>query len=254
MDKQYFQEYYQLERSHWWFQARLIILERFIKKEINQLHSGKKLKILNVGVATGATTEMLQKIGDVTSVEYDSDCCVFLNENVGISAINASFTALPFSDKEFDIVCAFDVLEHIVEHDIAVSEMKRVLNHNGLYIITVPAFQFLWNAHDEINHHIRRYQLKQISNLLFQNNLKIDYKTYFNFWLFFPIVIARLGMKLLPSKNNAESSGSDFEVMNSSKILNAFFYRTFLSESLFIKYKIKLPVGLSILIKGRNIA
>ena len=92
MDKKFYQEYYTLEREGWWFKARLSILESHCKK----LKIDSKISILNVGAATGATSEMLSKFGEVTSLEYDKYCCEFLKEKTGIEAINASLTELPF--------------------------------------------------------------------------------------------------------------------------------------------------------------
>ena len=55
MDRQFFKEYYFLERSHWWFLGRLMILERMIKKhDVKEMTCN--LKILNIGAATGATS------------------------------------------------------------------------------------------------------------------------------------------------------------------------------------------------------
>ncbi len=254
MDKLYFQEYYYLERSHWWFKARLRMLENLIVKSVLPKRvSQSKLRILNVGVATGATTQMLQKYGEVTSVEYDIHCCRFLLEKVGITAINASLTDLPFEKESFDLVCAFDVIEHIEDDKKALEEIHRVLIKNGVYFITVPAFDLLWSKHDEVNHHIRRYRLSKLSGLILNNNLTINYSSYFNFWLFFPIASVRILLNLIPRREKENSSGSDFEVMSSSRSINKILYAVFISETFFLNNRVKLPVGLSILILGSKI-
>ena len=77
---------------------------------------------------------MLSKFGEVTSLEYDKYCCEFLKEKTGIEAINASLTELPFSDNSFDLVCAFDVIEHIEDHEKAVDEIFRVLKPKAKYL------------------------------------------------------------------------------------------------------------------------
>jgi SAM-dependent methyltransferase len=251
MDKSFFQEYYTLERSHWWFKARLKILENLVVKIIlPKTKPQAGLRILNVGVATGATTQMLQKYGEVTSVEYDAFCCSFLLEKTGIAAINGSLTELPFANESFDLICAFDVIEHIENDKKAVEEIHRVLTKEGMYFITVPAFQLLWGKHDEVNHHMRRYKLPQLINMARNANLSIFYATYFNFWLFFPIAGVKMIMNLVPRKKKEDTSGSDFEMMKSSNMLNNLFYSIFLSESVFLNKKIKFPVGISILLLG----
>jgi 16S rRNA A1518/A1519 N6-dimethyltransferase RsmA/KsgA/DIM1 with predicted DNA glycosylase/AP lyase activity len=79
MEKGYYTYYFNLEREHWWFQAR----NKIIFSQIEQIYQVKKspLNILNVGVATGATSQLLSKFGKVTSVEYDQDCIDFVKSS-----------------------------------------------------------------------------------------------------------------------------------------------------------------------------
>ena len=246
MDHKFYQEYYKLEREGWWFKARLSILESYCKKIINH----PEMRILNVGAATGATSEMLSKFGEVTSLEYDEFCCKFLKEKTGIEAVNASLTDLPFEDDSYDIICAFDVIEHIEEDSKAIEEIYRVLRPKGKYFLTVPAFQSLWSNHDVINHHFRRYRKNQINKLIVNKKLKIDDSTYFNFWLFIPISIVRFILNNISRKKDSDSTGSDNEIMQSSKIVNEILYRIFYSEKFLLKLNIKFPFGVSILTIG----
>jgi SAM-dependent methyltransferase len=246
MDHKFYQEYYKLEREGWWFKARLSILESYCKKIINR----PEMRILNVGAATGATSEMLSKFGEVTSLEYDEFCCKFLKEKTGIEAVNASLTDLPFEDDSYDIICAFDVIEHIEEDSKAIEEIYRVLRPKGKYFLTVPAFQSLWSNHDVINHHFRRYRKNQINKLIVNKKLKIDDSTYFNFWLFIPISIVRFILNNISRKKDSDSTGSDNEIMQSSKIVNEILYRIFYSEKFLLKLNIKFPFGVSILTIG----
>ena len=231
MDQKFYQEYYKLEREGWWFKARLSILENYCQAII----TNPDMKILNVGAATGATSEMLSKYGKVTSLEYDEFCCKFLKEKTGIEAINASLTELPFENNSYDMICAFDVIEHIENDNKAVEEIYRVLKPKGKYFITVPAFQSLWSNHDVVNHHFRRYKKKQLNKLIESTNLKIDHSTYFNFWLFIPISITRFILNNIPRKKDSNLSGSDNEILQSSNIINRILYRISLNEKLCIK-------------------
>ncbi|MDG1756451.1 MAG: class I SAM-dependent methyltransferase [Bacteroidia bacterium] len=246
MDQKFYQEYYKLEREGWWFKARLSILENYCQAII----TNPDMKILNVGAATGATSEMLSKYGKVTSLEYDEFCCKFLKEKTGIEAINASLTELPFENNSYDMICAFDVIEHIENDNKAVEEIYRVLKPKGKYFITVPAFQSLWSNHDVVNHHFRRYKKKQLNKLIESTNLKIDHSTYFNFWLFIPISITRFILNNIPRKKDSNLSGSDNEILQSSNIINRILYRIFHSEKFLLRINIKFPFGISILTIG----
>ena len=78
MDINYYKEYATLERQHWWFKVRGKIISRLISASI-QNKENKRLTILNIGAATGKTSELLSKFGTVTSLEYDQDCCNYAN-------------------------------------------------------------------------------------------------------------------------------------------------------------------------------
>lgn len=245
MEKNYYKEYAKLETTHWWFTARINILKSAISKLIEK-NKKSDLKILNVGVASGETSRMLEKFGNVTSVEYDKDCCEYLRSVGGIDVIEASLTDLPFEDNTFDMVCAFDVIEHIEDDQLAMSEIYRVLKPGGQSILTVPAYQFLWSEHDEINFHFRRYTSSQLKHLV-KNKLEVDYISYFNFFLFPPIAFARLIGKLSGLRKSKDKElKSDFSYYDQSSIINKVFYSIFNAEK-FLIGKVSFPFGVSIL-------
>lgn len=249
MEKNYYKEYYHLERSHWWFLARADIL----MTHISQIFQDRKdLKILNIGAATGRSSELLTQFGDVMSVEYDKNCYDFVKNTLDIPIVNGSILDLPFEDEQFDLVCAFDVIEHVIDDHLAVSEMRRVCKKNGVMCVTVPAFMFLWSEHDMVNHHYRRYTSAILRGVFGKTDTNI-FHSYFNFWLFFPIAVFRLIAKVLPAKkkSNQEETGSDFGAFN-NHFLNTLFYRIFRSENFLLKRFINLPVGISILSSWRK--
>ncbi|MCP1385012.1 class I SAM-dependent methyltransferase [Runella salmonicolor] len=244
MNQEYYKQYYHIEREHWWFVVRNQIIINHLKQA---LPAQRPLKILNVGVATGHSSELLGVFGGVKSVEYDLECYAFTKANVPIDLIQGSILELPFDDETYDLVCAFDVIEHVEEHQLAVDEMKRVCKPNGLVCVTVPAFMFLWNQHDDVNHHVRRYTMAELGEL-FKKSGKIVFSSYFNFWLFFPIAFFRLLSKLLPlHQQKIEDAGSDFTVMN-GPVFQKIFGRIFKTEDWLIQKKIKLFVGVSALL------
>ena len=237
MDKQY----YKLEREHWWFLARKEILKSIIKRKINTY---KPLRILNIGTATGAGTIMLQEFGEVTSIEYDSDCCKFLNNELHILTQEGSITDLQFEDNSFDLVCAFDVIEHVEDDTLAASEMLRVCKKDGFVIATVPAFMLLWSEHDVINHHFRRYKLNAFRNLFKVDDDNVVVKSYFNFFFFIPIALIRIIMWPFQKNKTKTNATSDFERFKTGR-LNTLLYHIFLIEKTLLKY-FRLPFGVSI--------
>ncbi|MFD2908593.1 class I SAM-dependent methyltransferase [Flavobacterium ardleyense] len=248
MEHDYYKEYYELERNHWWFVAREGILSNYIHRLIEQGKlSSKDLKILNVGCGPGRSSEYLSKFGKVTSIEYDEFCCEFASKKTGLEIINGSITELPFEDNSFDLVCAFDVVEHVEDDQLAVKELKRVTKKGAFVLITVPAFMDLWSHHDVINHHFKRYKIKEV-NLLFDtiNDGNKVFDTYFNSLLFLPIYFFRKVSNFLKLGQKRKGSGSDFEAFKPG-VLNRILYKIMYFESSVINRKIRFPFGVSIL-------
>lgn len=240
MDKNYYIEYYDLERNNWWFKARLEILKSIINQKTKNNH--KPLKILNIGVATGATSVMLEEFGSVKSVEFDTDCYNFVKERLNIDLEQGSILDLQFTDNCFDLVCAFDVIEHVEDDKLAASEMLRVCKPNGLVFATVPAFMSLWSQHDVVNHHFKRYKLNTFKGLFGSNTLVKA--TYFNSSLFVPIYMVRSLANAFPKLFKREGSGSDFDMFKSG-ILNSIFYAIFILEKPLLLLGLNFPFGVS---------
>lgn len=247
MEKEYYKEYFINERKHWWYRVREEIIKEVLTKQINNHFTDKKkIKILNVGCATGRTTQFLKSFGDVVSLEYDLDCINFLYHKTGIQAIHGSVLNLPFENSTFDIVCAFDVIEHVFDDKKAFLEMRRVLNIDGIILITVPAFNFMWSEHDVINHHFRRYTKKDLKKIIqFNKNSKIF---YFNSILSIPIMVYRI---LFRYKINNDNHKSDFNKFNNF-ILDFIFTIVFKIDLFLIKISIYPIFGSSIFAIFKN--
>jgi ubiquinone/menaquinone biosynthesis C-methylase UbiE len=237
MQRDYYYQYFHLERNNWWFLVRFKIIRQTIKKYV---YKGTPLKILNIGVATGAGSDMLSVFGNVISSEYDEETCQFLRDELKIDVTQASVTALPFADNTFDLVCAFDVIEHVEDDIQAYAEMKRVCKNGGHIAVTVPAFMMMWSGHDVINHHFRRYKKEGILKLLSHHHLKTKYSSYFNTILFLPVLLIRLA-KNAQGKN--EIPQSDFQT-NTHPWINTTL-KTIFSVELFLLKLVSLPFGVS---------
>jgi len=246
MNSDYLQKYYHYERHHWWFSIREKIIRQLLD---TSLPTGRRLNILNAGAATGRSSQMLMQYGEVISLEKDHDTCVFLRENLKINVVEGDLELLPFENESFDVICIFDVIEHVAQQELAVSELYRVCKTGGVIYCSVPAFSFLWSDHDEINHHKRRYTRKTITSVL-EKKFTLEYSTYFNMFLFLPIWFSRVVLQRLKRPQKAVS---DFE---SSRLLNSpFFFGIFRSifsvELLLLRY-FTLPVGVSILLRAKK--
>jgi SAM-dependent methyltransferase len=75
----------------------------------------------------------------------------------------------PFKEASFDSILSFEVLEHVEDLDLMISEMARVLKKNGKLLITTP---FIWNLHEE-PYDFRRLTPYGLINIFEKNNFKI---------------------------------------------------------------------------------
>jgi SAM-dependent methyltransferase len=96
-----------------------------------------------------------------------------LNARGGI-AVPGEIDSLPFGDREFDLVCAFDVIEHARDDQRVFEEMSRVLKDDGVLIFSVPLHAELWTKFDDIVGHARRYDPPDLLAILSRNRLALE--------------------------------------------------------------------------------
>lgn len=238
MEKSYYKNYFILEKTHWLFRVRRNIFLYFIKK-----YSLNGSKIFDFGCGSGYLMGELQKTGyDGYGVDFEKEA-IEHGLSSGIKNLTlGSGDKIERPDKSFDMVTAFDVLEHLENERPVVEELARVLKPGGKMIITVPAYMWLWGVQDEVSHHFRRYTVGSLVKV-FKNftELRIIRKTYFVTFLFPAIAVVRLISSWFRIKNRK----SDFEISN--PVLDAIFYFIFNLEFYFLKF-ISFPFGVSILL------
>ena len=159
-----------------------------------------------------------------------------MQDNLNINIYHGTFESFTETER-YDLVTCFDVLEHIADDGKALSKMEALVNDKGFLILTVPAYMFLWNRHDEINHHYRRYGRKELIKKI-PRSFVIRKVSYFN-TLLFPMAILD---KLLLARNRRSYSLGD-----PNKLVNGILYRIFSIEKSILRFT-DLPFGVSILL------
>lgn len=132
--------------DYWWYRARTELLQAALGDFL-----GTPRRLLDVGSADGPSVAWMR--GDHERFAMDLD-------PRGLTPgrdVCASALALPFSDGSFDVVGAFDVIEHCEPEKRAVAELARVLAPGGRLLVSVPAYQWAWSDHDVRAGHHRRY-------------------------------------------------------------------------------------------------
>jgi SAM-dependent methyltransferase len=92
----------------------------------------------------------------------------------------------------YDLVALLDVLEHVDEDRASLVSIAQRLKPGGRILLTVPAHPWMWSAHDEVNHHKRRYTKKGFRNVIEEAGLKVELLSWFNSLLFPVAAAARL--------------------------------------------------------------
>ncbi len=96
-----------------------------------------------------------------------------LNARGGI-AVPGEIGVLPFGDREFDLVCAFDVIEHVENDRLVFGEVSRVLKQDGVLMFSVPVHADLWTELDDWFGHVRRYDPSELTAILASNRLELE--------------------------------------------------------------------------------
>lgn len=227
---------YRTEIEHWWYRVRRELVLKLCR--IYAIRTG--LKILDIGCGTGALMMELIPFGEVEGVDASEIAVTFCRSRGLDRAKVGNITDLPYSEKTFDVVLALDVLEHIRDDGTAIAEIKRVLKPNGIAIIFSPAFMFLWGMTDEVGEHYRRYTLPELRRKLTAAGFSVLFSSYFNSFLFLPILFVRAIVRALGVSGKSEN------ILGGTGIANRILYRIFAFEASLLPH-ISFPFGVSVM-------
>jgi SAM-dependent methyltransferase len=227
----------QLEGQHWWFTAR----RKILKNVISQFAPKKaQLRLMEAGCGTGGNLKMLSTFGKLDAFELDDEARVIAKGKLPMDIKSGMLPDhVPYQPGSFDVVVAFDVIEH-VEHDVAsLASLGKQLAPGGRLVMTVPAMPWLWSKHDETHHHYRRYTRSSLNDALVQAGLKPVRISYFN-TLLFPMIA---GIRLLRQALNIKETADD---KMPSPAVNSMLKSIFGFESNWVG-RVSMPVGVSLL-------
>lgn len=225
----------ELDELHWWYRARREVLAALIRR---RAMPPPNARLLEVGCGTGHNVAMLERFGTVDAIEMDSAARAVAEKRLGRPVGSAMLPELPgIARQHYDLVGAFDVVEHVEDDRAAIATLGQCLKPGGRLVISVPAHQWMWSAHDDANHHKRRYSKASLRRLIEDSPLKLEAIGYFNSLLFPAAVAARFAGKLTGREGSDDSLPP--------KPINWLFERVFAAERHLIG-RAALPPGLSL--------
>ena len=92
----------------------------------------------------------------------------------GANALLGNVSALPFADQGFDLVCAFDIVEHVDDDAAALSELARVAAPGAALLLSIPLHQGLWTPFDDFVGHRRRYEPESLLGKLGEHGFAVE--------------------------------------------------------------------------------
>lgn len=237
------------ERS-FWVRSRNRMFKWLVSRN---LAGRRKTRLLEIGCGTGDFVQRL--VGDdrleITGSEIYLRGLVYAKRNLPqVDFVQFDVTQGTIGEH-FDIITAFDVLEHIEDDQAAMANIHQMLTAGGVAIISVPQHMFLWGPLDEIVKHKRRYSRAEMVRKLGENGFEVTRATSFVFTLFPLMLIARL----LDRKADVASVPDDV-ALESRVTFPAFVNRLFdlimrLDEGL-IRFGLSLPWGGTLIVVARK--
>lgn len=229
-----------LEQSHWWFAGRREILGGLI----GDLALAADARLLEVGCGVGGNVEMLRRFGRLEGLEPDAPSRAYVQARHGLALADGCLPDdLPYAPASFDAVFALDVVEHIDDDRAAVAALARLVASGGYLVLTVPAYDWMWSAHDLAHHHKRRYTRARLVELLARSGLTCVKASYFNTLLFPLAALVRLTKRLFRLTGD--------EDVTPPKMVNQLLRRLFSAEAGWLR-RAGLPFGLSIVAIARR--
>ena len=203
MERVVYEQMAELDQRHWWYRARRQVLAELIRRKAPPPPGAR---LLEIGCGTGHNLAMLGQFGPVDGLELDDQARAIAERRLGRTVMSAPLPELAgVPEHYYDLVGAFDVIEHIDDDEAALESIATRLKPGGKFVMTVPAHRWMWSAHDVVNHHKRRYSKSALTTLIDNSPLRLESIGYFNS-LLFPLAVAERMASKARGKDDANLS------------------------------------------------
>lgn len=243
----YFGELAPLEAKNFWFRARNRLVIWALKKYCPKFRS-----FLEIGCGTGYVLSGIAKAFPLARLH---------GSEIFTAGLAFASTRLPTSDfmqmdarripfyEEFEVIGAFDVLEHIEEDEQVIAEIYRALVPGGMLMLTVPQHTWMWSTVDDYACHVRRYAAKPLHEKLQAAGFEIVRSTSFVSMLLPLMYVSRLLKRLVPKKGGSMTTAAELRL---PAWLNFIFEKMLDIDLALTRTGIDLPLGGSRLVVAKK--
>jgi SAM-dependent methyltransferase len=238
----------EVEETSFWCRSRnrlvVSLLQRYAPRRTN-------LRMLEIGCGTGTVLSALRHLPGVRltgSEIYLSGLHHAQRRLPDVEFIQLDATAMPFID-EFDVIGAFDVLEHIADDERVMGNVFRALTGGGVFLVTVPQYQWMWSELDELVKHQRRYGRRQLVTRLERAGFEVEYSGSFVSTLFPLMAFKRLLSRRAARENTREAFAEHVQL---SPLINRTFDRVMRVDEYLVSHGVSLPFGGSLVAVARK--
>lgn len=233
------------EQRHWWYTGMRRVALAVLEAELD---GRRGLRILDAGCGTGGTTLALTRFGEVCGIDLAWEGLEPARERGLKQLARATIECLPFVSASFDAATSFEVVYHLgVGNDLrAFQEIRRVLKSGGVFLLRVPAHDWLRGEHDRLVHTRHRYSPDEVRGKLEAAGFHVQQLTWANTLLFPPAVAKRLLERV-----QGESDDAEPDLWQPPGPVNGVLESAIAVESLAIPRGVPLPFGLSLLAVAR---
>ena len=243
MDPRIYARLHQIEATHWWFRGRREILAAALRRV-----GAQPTRILDLGCGAGTNLDLLSTLypgSTIVGIDIHLEPLRYCRGDRPEPLVQADAVRLPFSEGSFDLVTALDALEHMPDDGAVLAELHRVCRPDGMLLVTVPAFPFLWGNIDEAGHHHRRYRRGELLARVGRAGFSPHLVRFFNYLLFPGIAAVRLASRIVPARQtSADRVRTDFDLVADGP-LNTLLARVFSTEAALLA--LDPPFGVSLL-------
>ncbi len=241
---EFFSPLAEIEDGHFWFEARNRLIVWALRRYFPQMRS-----FLEIGCGTGFVLAAVSRAFSQTQLagaEYYAEGLSFAQKRVPQADFyQLDARAMPF-EAEFDVIGAFDVIEHIKEDEQVLTGMYRAVKPGGGLALTVPQHHFLWSVADQYKHHERRYERAELVEKVTRAGFKVAYTTSFVSLLLPMMLLSRL------RQSRAKEIPDRMTELKINRLTNSVLNSVMRVETAFIQNRLRFPAGGSLLLIARK--